>query len=136
MIVILESVNSTKAAVLISTRPGQHQLVSVTAERRAGSQLLNLLDKALKQTKQSVGKIKGVGVVAGPGGFAAVRSAVAMANAIGYARQIPVVAISADEYKNYDELTAKIYKKLAKRSTYRPVLPIYGAEPNIGKKKQ
>jgi len=135
MIVILESVNSTQATVIVALRSDKFQLTTINAERRAGSQLLNILDQALKKNKQAISKIKGIGVVAGPGGFAAVRSAVAMANAIGYARQIPVVAIKLGEYKDYDELVAKAWGKLAKRSTFRPVMPIYDGEPNIGVKK-
>ncbi len=82
------------------------------------------LQKFLKQNKVDLKKLSKVIVCSGPGSFTGIRVGVSLAQALGYALQIPVVAIP----KN------KVPKDLAKLETLKlpdKLVLHYGAKPNI-----
>lgn len=85
----------------------------------------NLLRK-LKDFMNGYGSLKilrGVAVVSGPGRFTAVRLGIVAANAIGYALNIPVVAVRSGEQIPF------VRMRNIKR--FKPVVPWYGKEPSI-----
>ncbi len=85
-------------------------------------------DAALPKLMKLIGKkkLQRLGVVAGPGAFSATRTGVALANALAYAWNIPLAGLSKRQF----DLDAPI-----PGGSRRPVSVIYGAAPNITKKK-
>jgi hypothetical protein len=67
-----------------------------------------------------------LGVVVGPGAFSATRTGVALINALAYGWNIPVVALSREQFDSEESLPS---------GGKRPVAVVYGAPPNITKKK-
>jgi len=67
-----------------------------------------------------------IGVVAGPGGFSATRTGVALANALAYGLNIPIVALDQAQFDSDDPLPSGARSSVAVR---------YGAPPNITVKK-
>jgi tRNA A37 threonylcarbamoyladenosine modification protein TsaB len=103
----------------------------VAAFRKQAEKLLPTLESLLQKTKTPWGKIKGIAIHPGPGSFTAVRIGVATANALGYGRNVPVVALALKIDVDQDDLAKKITRALAKVKTYKPVRPRYDREPNI-----
>ncbi len=79
--------------------------------------------------------LAGILVTEGPGGFSHVRRGVALANALGFAWSIPVAPISSREGGVTNEVCALGIVRLLKQPQSL-VIPAYGQEPNITKKKQ
>jgi Inactive homolog of metal-dependent proteases, putative molecular chaperone len=71
-------------------------------------------------------KPKTIGVVAGPGAFSATRTGVALANALAYGWNIPIVALSQAQFDSPDPLPP---------GALPPVAVRYATPPNITKKK-
>jgi hypothetical protein len=71
-------------------------------------------------------KPKTIGVVAGPGGFSATRTGVALANALAYGWNIPIVALSQAQFDSSDPLPP---------GARPPVAVHYGMAPNITRRK-
>lgn len=86
--------------------------------------LLEILSLVLAKYKKSIHDISGLAVVVGLGRFTATRIAVTVANALGFALKIPVVAVNAP-----DPLVAK--KKLAQAKPGVYVSAKYSAEAHI-----
>jgi tRNA A37 threonylcarbamoyladenosine modification protein TsaB len=84
-------------------------------------ELLNFINPLLKKNHP-----KFVAVVNGPGAFSATRNGVAIGNALAYGWNLPIVAITKEQFDSLAPLPQK-----GKGS----VTVVYGAEPNITKKK-
>ena len=64
---------------------------NLSEENKFGSQaLLPLIEKILKQEKIAYKDLKGIEVETGPGSFTGLRVGVSVANALGFALNIPV----------------------------------------------
>ena len=81
-----------------------------------------------------------IAVVTGPGAFSATRNGVALSNALAYAWNVPVVAITKDQFDD-ENFKPEIYnfrsRRIGLRSTRftKSVSVIYAFGPNITKKK-
>jgi hypothetical protein len=71
-------------------------------------------------------KPRAIGVVVGPGAFSATRTGVSLANALAYAWGIPLIPLDHASFESSAPLPA------GRRS---PAAVVYGAPPNITKKK-
>jgi len=71
-------------------------------------------------------KPRALGVVVGPGAFSATRTGVSLANALAYAWGIPLIPLDRASFKSLAPLPA------GRRG---PVAVVYGALPNITKKR-
>jgi ArsR family metal-binding transcriptional regulator len=86
------------------------------------------LQQFLKQQKVKISEVKKIVVCSGPGSFTGLRVGVALAQALGFALSIPVVAIPKSKVpKDLNKLTTL---KGGKAITLR-----YGQKPNITKPK-
>jgi len=72
-------------------------------------------------------KPRTIGVVVGPGAFSATRTGVALANALAYGLNIPVVALNQAQFDSSDPLP---------RGARPPAAVRYGMPPNITVKKK
>ncbi|MDO8571996.1 MAG: hypothetical protein Q7R79_04925, partial [bacterium] len=80
-------------------------------------------------------KIRGVVVLSGPGQFSYLRTGIAVANAFGYALNIPIIGISAAQNSTPEDFFKNGLKKLLKAKKRKIIIPEYGSEPNITKGK-
>jgi Inactive homolog of metal-dependent proteases, putative molecular chaperone len=67
-----------------------------------------------------------IAVVNGPGGFSATRNGVAIGNALAYGWNVPIAAITKEQFDSRAPLPRKGLASIA---------VVYGSEPNITKKK-
>ncbi len=90
---------------------------------------LELLEKFLKKHKTSFTDIEQIIACSGPGSFTGIRVGLSLAQAFGFAQNIPVHTITKNKIpKNLIDLSGK---KLASQTTI-----FYGAKPNITKAKK
>jgi tRNA A37 threonylcarbamoyladenosine modification protein TsaB len=83
--------------------------------------LLNFIHPLIKKNHPDL-----IVVVAGPGAFSATRNGVAIANALAYGWNVPVAAITKEQFDSPAPLP---------RKGSAGVAVVYGAEPNITVKK-
>ena len=88
-----------------------------------------LLEKFLKKSKVKFSQLEKVIVCSGPGSFTGIRVGIALAQAIGFAQKIPVIAIKKTSVPK-DLLKLKSLKG-SKHLTLH-----YGQKPNITKSKK
>ncbi|MDR0955549.1 MAG: hypothetical protein LBM73_00300 [Candidatus Nomurabacteria bacterium] len=91
------------------------------AGRDLSRDLLGELDNLIKDWT----KLDGVIIFRGPGSFTGLRIGIATANAVSYARGIPIVGCRGESWR------ADGLKRLRNGDSDRIVQPEYGAEPHI-----
>ena len=79
-------------------------------------------------------ELEGIIVVKGPGSFSSLRIGLAVANALAWSWQVPILGFKKEEFVNYLELIEKFYRAYTQLNGFRPVIPYYGRSPNIGRK--
>lgn len=137
MYLLINTAERDNIQIILAKNDQRFVVKNIKAIRRQSEKLLPTIEKILLENKISLGKLMGIGVVSGPGGFASLRIGVVTANTLAYALKIPIVAVRLDEFKSNDELVKNILKKLAVKSKSKfnlaknIVLPHYGQEPNI-----
>ena len=99
------------------------------APRKQAEKLLPAVAKLLSALNCSLSDLKKIQVVVAGGSFTSLRIGVVTANALAYALNIPVEAVSA----NGEVLKNQQDKKF---ESYNIVSPQYDKEPNIGVKKK
>lgn len=89
---------------------------------------LELLEKFLKKNKVSFDEITKVIACSGPGSFTGIRVGLSMAQAFGFAKNIPVITITKNKIPA--DLTKLESLKLSNSKIF------YGAQPNITMSKK
>lgn len=88
---ILKIDTTKREEVIVELWENKKQIDKIVVTQKTGSQaLLPAIAKILKKNKVEFRDIKEVKVAAGPGSFTGTRVGVAVANAIGFALNIPV----------------------------------------------
>jgi len=131
MYLIINTTDDKKTEVILAKGEDGFKIKTVDGERRQSEKLLLTIEKILKENKTSLAKIKGIGVVSGPGGFTSVRIGVVVANSLAYALGKEVYGLKLSEFKNYNELVEKVFKAFKNNKAKKIVLPYYDKEPNI-----
>ncbi|MFA6534088.1 MAG: tRNA (adenosine(37)-N6)-threonylcarbamoyltransferase complex dimerization subunit type 1 TsaB [Patescibacteria group bacterium] len=101
--------------------------------REQAEKLLPFLDQLLRAQKLKLKNLKGIIVVAGPGGFSSVRLGLALANTLGYSLKIPVIGLKSSQFPDLESLFQAGIKKLIGKKSFAFVQPFYGAPPRITK---
>lgn len=94
-------------------------------------ELLAVIDDFLTANNLSIQDIEGVATVVGVGSFTSTRIATTVANTWAYAKNIPILAVQAEERA---DLTA-LEQKISQTSPGIFISATYSGEPNIGKGK-
>lgn len=137
MFLLINTAERDNIQIILVKKDSDFVVKNVSAPRKQSEKLLPTMEKILAGNRVGMGKLKGIGVVSGPGGFASLRIGVVTANTLAYALKVPIVALRLDEFKTNEELVKKMVKKLALKSKGKfnlaknIVLPHYGQEPNI-----
>ncbi len=88
---ILHINTKEQGKVSVAIKESGQVIKSLSAQNKFGSQvLLPLISKLLDREKMILKDIKGIEVETGPGSFTGLRVGVAVANALGFALNIPV----------------------------------------------
>jgi tRNA A37 threonylcarbamoyladenosine modification protein TsaB len=106
------------------------RLMSVDASPEA---YLAQIDQLLQRWGISLSELNGIMVVTGPGSFTSVRVSVTVANAIAFARNIPI--FSLENPKNLELMELIRNADLSKSAERKFVFPAYGAPVNISMPK-
>jgi tRNA A37 threonylcarbamoyladenosine modification protein TsaB len=135
MILVISAVGDNQLEVWL-TNGANFYYKKVSNLRHSSDRIVISIGQLLVKHKVTVKKLQAVGVVTGPGRFSAVRLSVAIANALAFAWQIPVVGVSLDNVEEGVEVnqvvTQKIFKQLAsKKKLPRVAVPVYDGQPNI-----
>ena len=91
--------------------------------------ILIVLNEFLGELSLNKKDIQGIAVIVGEGSFTSTRLAVTVANTFAYAQKKPVLAISAKEAEDFENLALEIEKQ----PIGQYISASYSAEPNIGK---
>lgn len=110
---------------------GVHQHRFFVYERNDKVSLLEFIQKKLRTTHYVLRTLLGIIVVPGPGGFSNVRSAVTLANALGFALGIALVVIKPKEDESAEALFGRGIRLVKRTKSVKIVQPVYGKEPNI-----
>ena len=136
MFLIINTTGPQKIELIVVRTAENFSLSKIEAPKQS-EKLLTSIERVLKGDLK---KVKGIGVVSGPGSFASLRIGVVTANTLAYALKVPVVGIALNEFIDQDELVKKLLKKLTTKKKFslakNIVVPFYGQEPNITLKKK
>lgn len=94
-------------------------------------ELLASIETFLAANNLGVQDLKGIAVLVGVGGFTSTRIATTVANTWAYAKNIPVLAVQANETTDLASLEQKLLQTLP--GVF--ISATYSGEPNIGKSK-
>lgn len=128
-VLILDS--SRRGELVVALTNGRTQTLRHRFDTPGSGQLLNLIEKLLHREKVAPGELTGIVVASGPGPFSALRAAASIANAMGYALDIPVAGIAGE--LSVKELARRGAKKLERTKTGVLVVPHYGGPAHITK---
>jgi len=135
MYLIINTALLDKMEIILAETKDDFKLKVMPGEKKQSEKLLAAIDDFLRANKLKFDKLKGIGVVSGPGRFTSIRIGVTLANVLAYSLRIPVAGIETGEYQDYPQLTKKIIIKLSHAKPGMVVLPVYNAEPNITRAK-
>ena len=123
--------NSVEQMEVGLIRGGKIKKRIIREQYRHAEKLLPSVISLLASQKATSSDLRGIAVVSGPGSFSSLRVGVTLANTFAYALRIPIIGLESGM-----EISAKeIEKKITKKKKIAFVLPKYGKEPNITKKK-
>lgn len=111
MILKIDSTNSEQITVEL-TDPKTGKRHRLFEKQKLGSQvLLPMIVKILKKNEVDFSDLKAVEVNPGPGSFTGTRVGVAIANALGYALDIPVLPAGRQVNGKKGKIVVPIYEK-------------------------
>jgi len=122
---------SHRGILVVALANGRIKILRHRFDTPGSGQLLNLVEQLLRREKISLGELTGVIVASGPGPFSALRAAASIANAMGYALDIPVAGIAGE--LSVKELARRGAKKLERTKPGALVTPHYGRPAHITK---
>lgn len=90
----------------------------------------NLLSEIEKIVDEDFDELEGVIAFVGPGSFTGLRIGISVANALAYAKSLPIVGENGEDWLN------KGAKRLSLNENDKIITPEYGGEANITKPKK
>lgn len=105
------------------------------AERNLSAGIIGKLEELYQKAGGDLNDTEKIIVANGPGSFTGLRIGLSVANALAFARNIPIVAIEKE--KEPDKILQIGLKKLADKTFFsQPVEPAYGADLKVSKPKK
>ena len=102
--------------------------VTWEAHRSLADTILSKIEELCSESGQSLSNISKVAIYEGPGSYTGLRIGMSVANALGSSLNVPIVAVSGDDWL-LDSLSG--LNKEQKFAT-----PVYGSEPTITEQKR
>lgn len=131
MILIINTAPQDCMTVILAQKKDSFKAKTISGQFRQAEKLLPTIDAICKKQGVALNKLRGIGVVVGPGGFTSVRIGVAVANAFAYSLNLPIIGLKLSEFSDDKELVAKVFEKIKAAKPAKLVLPFYDREPNI-----
>lgn len=147
MILYINTTDGEKVALALGKAGKLVAKREFKAKYKQSELLLPAIDLLLQKAKVKPKDLDGIVVVKGPGPFTATRIGVTVANALGYALEIPIVGIKnlpceikpraisrGKELQITSELIMEGYEKLRKMKNKKGIMavePVYDKGPNI-----
>jgi tRNA threonylcarbamoyladenosine biosynthesis protein TsaB len=100
------------------------------AHRELAETLNSKIEEILNKSSISYNDLDGIAVFQGPGSFTGLRIGLSVANALAYAKNIPIVATSGEDWIN------DAVKDLQAGKNDKVAIPKYGAAANITKPRK
>jgi len=135
MILIINTCLAEQLEIITAEKADKFKVKKIAGKFQQSEKLLPAISAAVKSFG-GLKKLKGIGVVTGPGGFTSVRIGVAVANALAYGLNLPIIGLKVSEFKDNQELVEKIFNKIKTAKLANIVMPYYDREPNITVKKE
>ncbi len=132
MILVMDS--SRRGELRVALLNGTYVRIVKKFDTPGSGQLLNVVEEALLKRGATINQLTGIVVAIGPGPFSALRAAVSIANAFGYALHIPVVGIVGD--MDLRALAEKGKVRLRRARIGARIVPHYGSPAHITKAKR
>lgn len=104
------------------------------SEKNQSQELLPNIDKLLRENKIKPEELKWISINLGPGSFTGLRVGISVANAFGYALNIPVIGVDHLE-GSAQKRVIQLSKLKTTNTKFGQVLPTYGKLPDITKPK-
>ncbi len=120
MTLLINTTLENKIIIALYSKDKVYQKTS-SAKNQAGAKVLELIENLLKEQKLDWSHVKGIELENRGGSFSSLRTGVAIANALAYAKQIPLTTVDK--------------KKVNKWGKIEIASALYDREPNIGQKK-
>ena len=98
--------------------------------------LLKMIVQTVKSGKVKLAGLKGIVTVTGPGAFTSLRIAVAVANTLAFALQIPVASLIKKNDYTEDQMIKLAWQKIKVAKIGNYIKPYYDKQPNITKSKK
>jgi len=117
--------DSPQAEVYVYDETGERGRRIWQADRTLARDLLRVCEEVLVEAEGGFEQLSGVVVFEGAGSFTGLRIGATTANAIAYARSLPIVGTRGDDW------LAQGRARLKNGENDRTVLPHYGAPPRI-----
>lgn len=118
---------NTSQTDLIQVKLIDNGKVLVSQESHEAFKQSELLLKIIDKVKGKA-KLTAIAVVSGPGAFSALRFGITTANTLAWSLKIPIIKVSSEQAINDETLIKSLQ---VKSREFKPVIPKYGAEPNI-----
>lgn len=131
MILIINTAPKEYLEIILASKKTDYKSLKIQGGFNQAEKLLPTIDRLLKKQKIKKEQLKGLGVVAGPGGFTAIRIGIAVANVFSYALNLPLVAIKVGEFNDNSGLVGLVFDRIKTTPKAKLVMPIYDREPNI-----
>lgn len=131
MILIINTAPQDHMTVILAQKKDSFKAKTISGQFRQAEKLLPTIDAICKKNGAALNKLRGIGVVVGPGGFTSVRIGVAVANAFAYSLNLPIIGLKLSDFSDDKELVAKVFEKIKTVKPAKLVLPFYDREPNI-----
>jgi len=114
--------------------PGLHKIRTWVSYRNQSKELLPNIDRLLRSNKIKPEQLRQVAANLGPGSFTGLRIGISIANAFGYALNIPVAGKSGLIGTARERVEA-LLKLKPKSNKFKPALPQYGRPARITQPK-
>lgn len=131
MILIINTAPQDHMTVILAQKKDSFKAKTISGQFRQAEKLLPTIDAICKKQGVDFNKLRGLGVVVGPGGFTSVRIGVAVANAFAYSLSLPIIGLKLSDFSDDKDLVAKVFEKIKAVKPAKLVLPFYDREPNI-----
>ena len=124
------STPDTAALMLVNDETSIEKVLLPMIDNQRADVLVEI-EKLLVKHYLKPNDLNGVVVVTGPGHFSYLRTGIVIANTFAFALNIPVAGIALEEFSDDEEWVAHGLAKLQDKNNSVPIMPQYGAEPNI-----
>ena len=134
MILLINTADQQKVVIGLVSNLKSVTAKTLSAKHRQAEELLPAIAKMLSTKKIKLKQLTGIAVVTGPGPFTALRIGVVTANTLAWTLKLPVVGLKLSAFNSLEQLAKKAFQEIKTKKS-GIVLPFYGREPHITKKK-